>query len=76
MGLPLGTGSPGRHVSIADVVFTPARGVIHPSFPLRGRWERSAKSYKQAPSPSLVSLDSSLDETRLRTQVMHGSSQV
>jgi len=27
----------------ASVVFTPARRVIHPSFPLRGRWERSAK---------------------------------
>ena len=38
---------------VASVVFTPARGVIHPSFPLRGRWERSVKSNKQAPSPSL-----------------------
>src|SRR5690349_19598837 len=47
--------------------------VMHPSFPLRGRWVRSAKSYKQAPSPSLVFLDSSSDETRLRTEVMHGS---
>ena len=47
--------------------FTPARGVIHPSFPLRGRWERSAKRNKQAPSPSLVFLDISSDETRLRS---------
>jgi hypothetical protein len=66
MGLPLGNESPGRRVSIAGVVFTPARGVIHPSFPLRGRWERSAKSDKQAPSPSLVSLYISSFETRLR----------
>src|SRR6266851_2102557 len=66
MGLPLGIGSPGRRVSIAGVVFTPTRGVIHPSFPLRGRWERTLKSGEQAPSPSLVTLlDSSL-ETRQR----------
>ena len=31
---------PRKRVSVAGVVFTPARGVIHPSFPLRGRWER------------------------------------
>src|SRR6266571_8175379 len=31
MGLPLGIGSPGRRVSIAGVVFTPTRGVIHPA---------------------------------------------
>ncbi len=75
MGLPLGIGSPGRRVSIAGVVFTPARGVIHPSFPLRGRWERTAKSGKQAPSPSLVSLDSSSSETRPRARIVHGSGQ-
>jgi hypothetical protein len=38
----------------ADVVFTPARGVIHPSFPLRGRWSRTSETSKQAPSPSLA----------------------
>ena len=32
----------------------PARGVIHPSFPLRGRWGRSASVGEQAPSPSLA----------------------
>src|SRR5712692_1861338 len=52
-GAPLGIGGPRRRVSIAGVVFTPARGVIHPSFPLRGRWERIVKSDKQAPSPRL-----------------------
>jgi uncharacterized protein YecT (DUF1311 family) len=57
---------PRRHVSIAGVVFTPALGVIHPSFPLRGRWERSVKSDQQAPSPSLVSLHISSFETRPR----------
>ena len=34
----------------------PARGVIHPSFPLRGRWGRRASGGEQAPSPSLASL--------------------
>ena len=34
--------------------FQPARGVIHPSFPLRGRWGRSASVGEQAPSPSLA----------------------
>ncbi len=71
-GAPLGIGGPRRRVSIAGVVFTPARGVIHPSFPLRGRWERSAKSNKQAPSPSLVSLHSSSSETRPPHHLMHG----
>jgi hypothetical protein len=32
------------------------RGVIHPSFPLRGRWERPALVIEQAPSPSLADL--------------------
>src|SRR5260370_1043327 len=52
-GPPLGIGGPRRRVSIAGVVFTPARGVIHPSFPLRGRWERAVKSGKQTPSSRL-----------------------
>jgi len=42
-----GTGSLGRHDSY--LVSYP----IYPSFPLRGRWERSLNSAKQAPSPSL-----------------------
>ena len=67
-GPPLGIGGPRRRVSIAGVVFTPARGVIHPSFPLRGRWERTEKSDKQAPSPSLVSLYSPSYETRPRAR--------
>src|SRR6266478_6028497 len=71
-GPPLGIGGPRRRVSIAGVVFTPARGVIHPSFPLRGRWERSAKSDKQAPSPSLVSFHISSFETPPRNPRMHG----
>ena len=58
---------PRKARSVAGVVFTPARGVIHPSFPLRGRWERSAKSDKQAPSPSLVALYISSCGTRPRT---------
>jgi hypothetical protein len=49
MGSPLGTGSP---FSDASVVFTPARGVIHPSFPLRSRWSTIRLNRKQAPSPS------------------------
>src|SRR6266571_9573888 len=74
-GPPLGIGGPRRRVSIAGVVFTPARGVIHPSFPLRGRWERSVKSDKQAPSPSLVSLHISSFETRPQKPVKHGCRQ-
>src|SRR3984893_10118065 len=35
--LPLGTGSPEKARSIVSVVFTPTRGVIHPSFPLTHR---------------------------------------
>ena len=74
-GPPLGIGGPRRRVSIAGVVFTPARGVIHPSFPLRGRWERSVKSDKQAPSPSLAALHISSFETRPRIPLMHGCRQ-
>lgn len=69
MGPPLGIGGPGRHVSIAGVVFTPAREVIHPSFPLGGRWKRCAKSDEQAPSPSLVSLYISSFETPTRDDI-------
>ncbi len=71
-GPPLGIGGPRRRVSIAGVVFTPARGVIHPSFPLRGRWERSVKSDKQAPSASLAALHISSFETRPLIALMQG----
>ena len=37
-GLQLGTGSPERHVSYPASFSHRMRGVIHPSFPLRGRW--------------------------------------
>src|SRR5277367_874536 len=66
---------PWKARSIASVVFTPARGVIHPSFPLRGRWERQVKSVKQAPSPSLAALYKPSFETRLRRGLMHGTRQ-
>jgi hypothetical protein len=52
-GAPAWDREPRKVRLISGVVFTPERGVIHPSFPLRGRWERSAKISKQAPSPSL-----------------------
>jgi hypothetical protein len=70
VGLPLGTGSPEKARSIVSVVFTPTRGVIHPSFPLRGRWERSAKNDEQAPSPSLTALYISSCKTRLLTLLL------
>jgi hypothetical protein len=57
---------------VVSVVFTPTRGVIHPSFSLRGRWERIAKSGEQAPSPSLASLLNSSCETHSCTSLMHG----
>ncbi len=64
-GSRLGPGSPEKAHSIVSVVFTPTRGVIHPSFPLRGRWERFAKNDEQAPSPSLAALYISSCKTRL-----------
>jgi hypothetical protein len=67
VGLPLGTGSPEKARSIVSVVFTPTRGVIHPSFPLRGRWERFAKNDEQAPSPSLAAFYISSCKTRLHS---------
>ena len=60
----LGTRAPSDAFPFVSVVFTPTRGVIHPSFPLRGRWERTLKSGEQAPSPSLVTLLGSSSETR------------
>jgi hypothetical protein len=65
VGPPLGTGSPEKARSVVSVVFTPTRGVIHPSFPLRGRWERVVKNGEQAPSPSLTAPYTSSYETRL-----------
>src|SRR5271165_7209482 len=63
---------PRRVRFVVSVVFTPTRGVIHPSFPLRGRWERIAKSGEQAPPPSLASLLNSSCETHSCTPLMHG----
>ena len=63
---------PRRVRFVVSVVFTPTRGVIHPSFPLRGRWERIAKSGEQAPSPSLASLLNSSCETHSCSRLMHG----
>src|ERR1700676_2497026 len=63
---------PRRVRFVVSVVFTPTRGIIHPSFPLRGRWERIAKSGEQAPSPSLASLLNSSYETHSCTFLMHG----
>src|SRR5579859_336125 len=51
MGPPLGTGSPGRHVSSPASFSHRMRGVIHPSFPLRGRWERPLKDVPSKPLP-------------------------
>jgi hypothetical protein len=36
-GAPAWDRGPRKARFVASVVFTPARGVIHPSFPLRGR---------------------------------------
>ena len=66
---------PRRVRFVASVVFTPARGVIHPSFPLRGRWERIVKSDEQAPSPSLAALLNSSYESHSRASLMHGPRQ-
>ena len=71
----LGTRAPSSAFPFVGVVFTPTRGVIHPSFPLRGRWERTLKSGEQAPSPSLTTLLDSSSETRTRLATMHERSQ-
>ena len=63
---------PWKARSVAGVVFTPARGVIHPSFPLRGRWERPLKSTKQAPSPSLATLQTAVMWNAPTRGLMHG----
>jgi hypothetical protein len=52
IGPSLGNESPKRRIPF-PAFFSPGRGVIHPSFPLRGRWERPSQISKQAPSPSL-----------------------
>src|ERR1700744_6606121 len=66
---------PWKARSVAGVVFTPARGVTHPSFPLRGRWERPLKSTKQAPSPSLATLQTAVMWNAPTQGLMHGVSQ-
>jgi hypothetical protein len=63
---------PRRVRFVVSVVFTPTRGIIHPSFPLRGRWERIAKSGERAPSPSLASLLNLSCETHSQAFLMHG----
>jgi hypothetical protein len=66
-GAPAWDREPRRARFIAGVVFTPARGVIHPSFPLRGRWERIAVGNEQAPfPPRFVTCYNSSFETRPR----------
>ena len=67
----LGTRAPSGAFPFVSVVFTPTRGVIHPSFPLRGRWERTLERGEQAPSPSLATFLDSSSETRQRLGIMH-----
>src|SRR6266403_2578978 len=67
----LGTRAPSGAFPFVSVVFTPTRGVIHPSFPLRGRWERTLISGEQAPSPSLTTRLDSSSETRQRFRILH-----
>jgi hypothetical protein len=74
-GAPAWDQGPRRVRFVAGVVFTPARGVIHPSFPLRGRWERIVKSNEQAPSPSLAAPHNASCETHSRQLVMQGPRQ-
>src|SRR5258706_5946153 len=66
-----GPRAPSGAFPFVSVVFTPTRGVIHPSFPLRGRWERTSKCGEQAPSPSLVTFLDSSSETRQQRGVLH-----
>src|SRR5208283_1295269 len=49
----------------AGVVFTPARGVIHPCFPLRGRWLRTPET-QASPFPLACNSVELAAETRPR----------
>jgi hypothetical protein len=69
-GAPAWVREPRKARSVSGVVFTPERGVIHPSFPLRGRWERPIQSGEQAPSPSLAPLLRSSIGTRPRLCIL------
>jgi hypothetical protein len=51
VGFPLGTGNPEKARSIASVVFTPARGVIHSSFPLREAGGNDLQKMASKPLP-------------------------
>ena len=62
-GAPAWVREPRKARFVPGVVFTPERGVIHPSFPLRGRWERPAKIGEKAPSASLAFPGKSSNET-------------
>lgn len=56
-----------RKARLIAVSFSHRRvGVIHPSFPLRGRWLTSSTNRKQAPSPSLAIPVARLLKTRPR----------
>src|SRR5262249_40142914 len=50
-GAPAWDREPRRHVSSPVSFSHRMRGVIHPSFPLRGRWERPVKSVLGKPLP-------------------------
>ncbi len=69
-GAPAWVREPREARSVSGVVFTPEHGVIHPSFPLRGRWERPIQSGAQAPSPSLAALLRSSIGTRPRLCIL------
>jgi len=71
-GPPLGMGAPEGAFPLLASFSHQRVGSSITCFPLRGRWERSAKSDKQAPSPSLVSPYISSFETRPRCLLMQG----
>src|SRR5437773_8970323 len=61
-GPPLGMGAPEGAFQLLASFSHQRVGSSITCFPLRGRWERSAKSDKQAPSPSLVTFCRSRSE--------------
>jgi hypothetical protein len=55
IGAPAWDREPRKARLEASVVFTLARGVIHPSFPLRGRWLRTSQTASKPLPPRLQS---------------------
>src|SRR2546427_728726 len=68
----LGIELPRSLVEILLAVMTHAGGVSHPTFLLRGRWNRSLKNDMQPPPPPLVSIHITSFEAAQQKPEKHG----